>query len=64
VKRSFEADVNTVITVAHALRKEKLPEDWPLLFIAVQKPFEETDLLEEALMASVEVGFTPKEALA
>jgi len=64
VKRSFEADVNTVITVAHALRKQKLPEDWPLLFIVAQKPFEETDLLEEALMASIEVGFEPKGALA
>ena len=64
VKRSFEADVNTVITVAHALRKQKVPRDWPLLFIAVQKPFEEADLLEEALMASIEVGFEPEEALA
>ncbi len=64
VKRSFEADVNTVITVAHALRKQRLPKDWPVLFIAVRKPFEDVDLLEEALMASIEVGFEPEEALA
>ena len=64
VKRSFEADVNTVITVAHALRKQRPPKDWPVLFIAVKKPFEEVNLLEEALMASVEVGFKPEGVLA
>ncbi len=64
VKRSFEADVNTVITVAHALRKQRLPEDWPVLFIAVEKPFEEANALQEALMASVEAGFASEEVLA
>jgi len=64
VKRSFEADVNTVITVAHALRKQMLPEGWPVLFIAVKKPFEEAGVLEEALMASVEAGFASEEELA
>jgi len=63
VKRSFEADVNTVITVAHALRKQRLPKDWPVLFIAVKKPFEEVNLLEEALMASAEAGFKHEEVL-
>lgn len=64
VKRSFEASVNTVITVAHALRKRKIPKDWPVLFIAARKPFEEVDLLEETLVTSTEVGFNPTEALA
>ena len=64
VKRSFEADVNTVITVAHALRKQRLPEDWPVLFIAVKKPFEEANVLHEALTASVEAGFASEEVLA
>ena len=64
VKRSFEADVNTVITVAHALRKKKLPENWPVFFIAVRKPFEDVDLMDEALTASVEAGFAIEEALA
>ena len=64
VKRSFEADVNTVITVAHAMRKQKVPKDWPVLFIAVRRPFENVDLLEEALSASAEVGFRREEVLA
>ncbi len=64
VKRTFEADVNTVITVAHALRQERLPENWPVLFIAAKKPFEEAGVLQEALMASVEAGFASEEVLA
>ncbi|TBH15322.1 Eco57I restriction-modification methylase domain-containing protein [Thermus thermamylovorans] len=62
VKRSFRADVNTAITVAHAPDPErKVPPDWPVLFVAVQKPFEEVDLLQEVLEASRQVGFASKE---
>ncbi|MFN4073793.1 MAG: Eco57I restriction-modification methylase domain-containing protein [Thermus sp.] len=62
VKRSFRADVNTVITVAHAPDPErKVPPDWPVLFVAVRKPFEEVDLLQEVLEASRQVGFASKE---
>lgn len=57
VKRSFRADVNTAINVAHAPDpKRRVPPDWPVLFIAVRKPFEEVDLLQEALEASLRVG--------
>lgn len=52
VKRSFRADVNTVITVAHAPEPgKKVPGDWPVLFVAVKRPFEEVNLLEELLEA-------------
>jgi hypothetical protein len=52
VKRSFRADVNTVITVAHAPEPgKKVPGDWPVLFVAVKSPFEEVNLLEELLEA-------------
>jgi len=56
VKRSFKADVNTVITVAHAAHpQKKVPQDWPVLFVAVKRPFEEVDLLQELLEAQTEV---------
>ena len=56
VKRSFRADVNTVITVAHAAHpQKKVPQDWPVLFVAVKRPFEEVDLLQELLEAQTEV---------
>ena len=56
VKRSFKADVNTVITVAHAAHpQKKVPQDWPVLFVAVKRPFEEADLLQELLEAQTEV---------
>ena len=52
VKRSFRADVNTAITVAHAPEPgKKVPGDWPVLFVAVKRPFEEVNLLEELLEA-------------
>jgi hypothetical protein len=52
VKRSFRADVNTVITVAHAPEPgKKVPGDWSVLFVAVKRPFEEVNLLEELLDA-------------
>jgi methylase of polypeptide subunit release factors len=58
VKRSFRADVNTAITVAHAPDPQKgVPPDWPVLFVAVKRPFEEADLLEELLEARREVGY-------
>ncbi len=54
---TLRADVNTAITVAHAPDpKRKVPPDWSVLFVAVQKPFEEVDLLQEALEASLRVG--------
>jgi hypothetical protein len=57
VKRSFRADVNTVITVAHAPEPgKKVPGDWPVLFVAVKRPFEEVNLLEELLEARKEVS--------
>ncbi|AFV77521.1 Eco57I restriction endonuclease (plasmid) [Thermus oshimai JL-2] len=56
VKRSFRADVNTVITVAHAPQPgKKVPGDWPVLFVAVKRPFEEVDLVQELLEAQMEV---------
>jgi len=56
VKRSFRADVNTVITVAHAPEPgKKVPGDWSVLFVAVKRPFEEADLLQELLEAQTEV---------
>jgi hypothetical protein len=52
VKRSFRADVNTVITVAHAPEPgKKVPGGWSILFVAVKRPFEEVNLLEELLDA-------------
>jgi hypothetical protein len=52
VKRSFRADVNTVITVAHAPEPgKKVQGDWSILFVAVRRPFEEVNLLEELLDA-------------
>jgi len=52
VKRSFRADVNTVITVAHAPEPgKKVPGDCPVLFVVVKRPFEEVNLLEELLEA-------------
>ena len=52
VKRSFRADVNTVITVAHAPEPgKKVQGDWPVLFVVVKRPFEEVNLLEELLEA-------------
>jgi len=57
VKRSFRADVNTVITVAHALEPgKKVPGDWSVLFVVVKRPFEEVNLLEELLEAQKEVS--------
>jgi len=57
VKRSFRADVNTVITVAHAPEPgKKVPGDWSVLFVAVKRPFEEVNLLEELLEAQKEVS--------
>ena len=57
VKRSFRADVNTVITVAHAPEPgKKVPGDWPVLFVVVKRPFEEVNLLEELLEAQKEVS--------
>jgi methylase of polypeptide subunit release factors len=57
VKRSFRADVNTVITVAHAPEPgKKVQGDWPVLFVAVKRPFEEVNLLEELLEAQKEVS--------
>jgi len=52
VKRSFRADVNTVITVAHAPEPgKKVPGNWSVFFVTVKKPFEEVNLLEELLDA-------------
>jgi hypothetical protein len=52
VKRSFRADVNTVITVAHAPEPgKKVSGDWSILFVVVKSPFEEVNLLEELLDA-------------
>jgi hypothetical protein len=52
VKRSFRADVNTVITVAHAPKPgKKVPSDWSVFFVTAKKPFEEVNLLEELLDA-------------
>jgi hypothetical protein len=45
VQRSFQADVNTVITLAWAPGQEVRP-DWPVYFVAVKTPFEEAGLLE------------------
>jgi hypothetical protein len=57
IKRSFRADVNTVITVAHAPEPgKKVPDDWPVLFVAVKRSFEEANLLEELLKAQEEVS--------
>jgi hypothetical protein len=57
VKRSFRADVNTVITVAHAPEPgKKVPGDWSVLFVVVKRPFEEVNLLEELLEAQKEVS--------
>lgn len=56
VKRSFKADVNTVITVAHAPDpKRKVLPDWRVFFVAVKQPFEQADLLTELLEAQSEV---------
>lgn len=56
VQRSFQADVNTVITVAHAPHpQKKVPQDWPVFFVAVKRPFEEVDLLQELIEAQTEV---------
>ena len=58
VRRSFRADVNTVITVAHAPEPgKKVPGDWPVFFVAVKRPFEEVDLLQELLEAQTEVQY-------
>ncbi len=57
VKRSFRAEVNTAITVAHAPEPgKKVPPGQPILFVAVKRPFEEVDLLEELLEAQGEVS--------
>jgi len=45
LQRSFQADVNTVITLAWAPGQEVRP-DWPVYFVAVKTPFEEAGLLE------------------
>lgn len=56
LKRSFRADVNTAITVAHAADpQKKVPRDWRVLFVSVKRPFEEADLLQELLEAQTEV---------
>ena len=46
VKRSFEADINTVITVAWA-PGAGVPEEWPTYFVSARSPFEEVGLVEK-----------------
>lgn len=43
-KRSFRADVNVAITVAWA--PQGVPSGWEVLFVSVEAPFEEIDLLQ------------------
>lgn len=58
VKRSFRADVNTTITVAHAADpQKKVSPDWRVFFVAVKQPFEQANLLAELLEAQSEVKF-------